>query len=315
MKTRMRHAATRVLLLIVIILSVIFLSSCGALNGASKNPSGNQGSPASGAAYDPSSTEGNFADLMANSEEPVIDTSHFRQGYVCAAATSPANLKFQVTLGDQTYNYDLPNDGSPEAYPLNMGSGTYSLRIMQNTTENKYVEIAYISVDVELDSDFSPFLVPNMFCWYEPNSACVAKARELTEGATNQAQVVEAVCTYVADNISYDVPKAVELSQGTGYVPSPDETLATCKGICFDYASLSAAMLRSSGIPTKLMTGYVGNDKLYHSWIMVYIDGSWETVSFQVKPNQWSRCDVTFASTGENRYVGDASFYEDRYTY
>ena len=82
-----------------------------------------------------------------------------------------------------------------------------------------------------------------------------------------------------------------------------------------DYASLSAARLRSMGIPTKLVTGYVGEDELYHAWIMVYIDGEWHSALFSVDRNTWSRCDVTFASAGSTKYTGDASAYTDRYTY
>ena len=42
------------------------------------------------------------------------------------------------------------------------------------------------------------------------------------------------------------------------------------KGICFDYAALMTAMLRSQGIPTKLEIGYSG--EVYHAWISTYID-------------------------------------------
>ena len=123
------------------------------------------------------------------------------------------------------------------------------------------------------------------------------------------------MCTFVADHVKYDNAKAAKLAQQSGYMPDPDDTLKTGTGICLDYASLSAAMLRSMGIPTKLMTGYVGKDEVYHAWIMVYIDGTWKASVFDVKSKTWSRCDVTFASTGATQYVGDASAYVDRYTY
>lgn len=54
----------------------------------------------------------------------------------------------------------------------------------------------------------------------------------------------------MVDNVSYDNDKTYNLKQATGYVPNPDKTLTSKKGICFDYASLGAAMLRSVGIPT-----------------------------------------------------------------
>ena len=101
----------------------------------------------------------------------------------------------------------------------------------------------------------------------------------------------------------------------TGYVPNPDDTLATGTGVCFDYASLGAAMLRSVGLPTKIITGYVTPGDLYHAWIMVYIDGSWHTGEFSVDSNSWSRVDLTFAASGSTEFTGDGTSYTDRYVY
>ena len=246
---------------------------------------------------------------------PDICVDYVDEGYVTAQAASPARLKFQIKLDEQTYNYDLPSDGEQVVYPLNMGNGTYTFRIMQNTSGSNYVELFSTEANVSLKNEFAPFLLPNLYCNYTAKSDCIEKARELTSGVSTQAEAVEAVCTFVADHVSYDNDKAEELAQRSGYVPDPDETLATGKGICFDYASLSAAMLRSMGIPTKVMTGYVGKNDVYHAWIMVYVDGTWKTGVFDVKPKAWSRCDVTFASTGATQYVGDASAYTDRFTY
>ena len=58
-----------------------------------------------------------------------IDVSSVNEGYVSVAAESAARLKFQVTSGDLTYNYDLPNNGKPTMYPINMGDGSYLFRI------------------------------------------------------------------------------------------------------------------------------------------------------------------------------------------
>ncbi len=244
-----------------------------------------------------------------------IDTSGVNEGWVSASATSAARLKFQIINGETTYNYDLPNDGTPTMYPINMGDGWYQFRVMQNTEGNNYVELDSTEADVMLDSEFAPFLIPNQMCNYTESSACVAKARELTAKATNEGEAVAYICTYVADNTKYDTPKAEELAKSSGYIPNADDTLATGKGICFDYASLSAAMLRSMGLPTKVMTGYVGDEKLYHAWIMVYVDGTWKTATFSVEPKTWSRCDVTFASTGATKYTGSGASYTDKYTY
>ena len=61
-----------------------------------------------------------------------LDVSCLDQGYVAVSAVSNMRLKFQVVHDDATYNYDLPNDGTPTLYPINMGSGQYRFRVMQN---------------------------------------------------------------------------------------------------------------------------------------------------------------------------------------
>lgn len=105
------------------------------------------------------------------------------------------------------------------------------------------------------------------------------------------------------------------MKEASGYVPDPDATLSSQTGICFDYASLGAAMLRSQGIPTKIVTGYVSPSNIYHAWIMVYIDGTWKSAQFSVEKDAWSRVDLTFAAGGSSTNVGDGKSYTDRFTY
>ncbi len=272
----------------------------------------------SGAAFNPpSSVRGVSFDAGAAVQGPdcAIDLSHVAQGYAAATGTSAARLKLQVKCGDGSYNYDMPTDGSPIFVPMNMGNGTYTLRVMQNTSGSNYVELLSASANVGLDSPFEPYLRPNVYCSFGDGSAAVRKARELTAGCATQAEALRAICLYIVDNVSYDNAKAERLSSASGYVPNPDATLSSMSGICFDYAALGAAMLRSVGIPTRIVTGYVSPNGFYHAWIMVHIDGTWHTVQFSVNPGEWSRVDLTFASTGGGAFVGDGVGYQDRYVY
>lgn len=298
---------------LAVLLFAFALAGCSSPGGASADAGETSGpaytAPASiaGASYDAAT-----AQTFGSSH---IDLSHLAEGYAAAAATNASRLKLQVTAGDMSYNYDLPGDGTPIVVPVNMGDGHYTFRVMQNTSGNNYVEIARAEQDVALTSEFEPFLRPNLFCDYSDDSACVTRARELAAGAENEGDVMRAVYRWVVDNISYDYDKAAELGTVTGYIPDPDATLSSGTGICFDYASLSAAMLRSLGIPCKIITGYVSPDDIYHAWNMVYIDGSWTSVEFSIDPDTWTRVDLTFAAAGAGDTVGDGSSYTDRYTY
>ncbi len=280
------------------------------------------GAPAestSGAAFQVAQTmpaTSSFSESEATgSNGALIDASHSSQGYVGASAQASSRLKLLVVMGDATQTYDMSQDGTPIIAPLTFGSGSYTIRVMQNTSGDSYVELAHVDVTVELDDEFAPYLRPNVYCDYDEASACVAKARELVGSATNQGEALEAICDYICSNVTYDDGKASQLQSSSGYVPDPDDTLAEGKGICFDYACLGAAMLRSQGIPTKVVTGYVSPDNIYHAWIEVYIDGTWVSAAFNVQAKTWSRLDLTFAAAGAGKSVGDGKEYTPRYVY
>lgn len=301
-------------LLAVCILCPITLVGCGSEStssgGSSDDTSGDPFSP-------PAQVELSTFDSSAASgaNNAFIDVSSVSKGYVGAAATSSSRLKLQVSKGGQNMNYDMPSDGTPIIVPLDMGSGSYTISVMQNTSGSRYAELYSTSANVQIESERAPYLVPNIFCDYDANSAVVAKAKELTRDAKNQGDALRIIYEWIENNIVYDNAKADQLSGKSGYIPNPDETLRTQRGICFDYASLAAAMLRSLGIPCKIVTGYVSPDGVYHAWNMVWIDGSWKTVSFTVNPRDWTRVDLTFAANGAGAMVGDGSNYTDRYVY
>lgn len=244
-----------------------------------------------------------------------IDVSTAPQGYVGVSAQGDSRLKFQAITNEATYSYDLAADGTPLIVPLNMGSATYTFRVMQNTSGSNYVQVAETTADVELESSLAPFLHPDVYCNFTPESACVAKARELVAGAQNEGDAVRSIYEWLVATIAYDDAKAAQLADATGYIPDPDDTLATQSGICFDYASLAAAMFRSSGIPCQVVTGYVSPGDLYHAWNMVYIDGQWVSAQISIEPDQWCRVDVTFAATGSGKNTGDGESYTVRYVY
>lgn len=243
-----------------------------------------------------------------------IDTSHVSQGYVAASAVSTSRLKFQVLFGDIKYNYDLPSDGTPQCYVLQSGSGVYTFRVMQNTTEDKYAEVYSTTVSVQLENELVPFLRPSQMVDYTAESECVAKAAELATQASTESGVVANIYEYIQNNIVYDTQKAETVQ--SGYLPDPDETLRSGKGICYDYASLAAAMLRSQGIPTKLITGYVQPGDLYHAWNMIWLEETgWITVKIEAPAHSWERIDLTFAAGASAAYTGDGTGYTDRLTY
>ena len=91
------------------------------------------------------------------------------------------------------------------------------------------------------------------------------------------------------------------------------------KGICFDYAALMTGMLRSLGIPCKMIFGYAG--KAYHAWISVWSeDTGWVDGVIFFDGTTWQRLDPTFASSANQseeimKYIGNGSNYKEKYFY
>ena len=125
------------------------------------------------------------------------------------------------------------------------------------------------------------------------------------------------VYDYVVTNLTYDRQKAATVQ--SGYLPVLDTVLAEKKGICFDYASLMTGMLRSQGVPCKLVVGYAGT--AYHAWINVWSEETgWIDGAIYFDGTSWQRMDPTFASTGKQSakimaYIGDGKNYTVKYIY
>ena len=254
-------------------------------------------------------------ELAETGQRVMLDLSAVSDGVVAVSAQSDKRLKFQVVKGEETYNYNLASDGTPSIFPLQCGDGEYRFRVMENVVDKKYAELFSRTVDVKLSDPFAPFLRQSDYVNFNADSACVKKAAELAKTAGTPLGLVAAVYGFVCQTVRYDEELARTVK--SGYLPVPDRTMLSGKGICFDYAALAASMLRSQGIPTRMVFGYVAPDQLYHAWNMFYTEETgWVTVSFEVSANSWVRLDLTFAANGaDSQFIGDGSNYADVYYY
>lgn len=252
-----------------------------------------------------------------------VDASNLADGYVSVKYTGgkDVRIKVRITKSGTTdyYDYNLNNKGTAETFPLTGGDGEYTIGVYENTTGTKYASAYSCTVTLALTSEFSPYLYPNQYVNFSDSSKVVAKAAELIKaaGAKTDLENVTAVYHYVVNNISYDYDLAANVA--SGYLPDVDKVLESGKGICFDYAAVMAAMLRSQNIPCKLVVGFAG--KVYHAWINVYIEGvGWVDQLIYFDGKTWSLMDPTFVSSGKNdpavlKYVGDGTNYSQKYAY
>ena len=149
------------------------------------------------------------------------------------------------------------------------------------------------------------------------SSKIVAKAGELVSEDMELLKQVSVIYDFVVSTLTYDTQKAATVT--SGYLPDLDTVLEQKKGICFDYAALMAGMLRSRGVPCKLVVGYAGT--AYHAWISVWSESTgWVDGAIFFDGTTWQRMDPTFASSGKKsesimKYIGNGANYTAKYLY
>lgn len=214
-------------------------------------------------------------DIVFEKKGTIVDASHANLGYVMVRQEGQdKKLKLRLSRGKYTLTYDLNNAGDFEVYPLQLGEGKYKLEVFAQVSGKRYSPVSSLTFSVDLQSELAPFLCPNQYVSYTADSLVVRIAGELCAGLNGDREKCDAIRQYVVSRMTYDTQLAQTVE--AGYLPAPDQTLKNNSGICFDFSSLLAAMLRSQGIAAQLVIGYA--DKQYHAWNEAYLDGEWRRI-------------------------------------
>lgn len=247
----------------------------------------------------------------------ILDISNQDQGYLTAESDSDdSRMNIQLTApSGVVYSYFLEPD-EQTVLPFSEGSGEYLITCYQQVDGNQYAALYTETLTIKLQNEFLPFLYPNQYVDFSSKSKTCKLAASLVKEDMTDIDILKTFYTYVTSHISYDYDKADSVE--AGYLPDVDDTLSTGTGICFDYAALTTAMLRSQDIPCKLQIGYSGDVK--HAWIDVYIRGSgWVTKAISFDGDTWKLMDPTFDANSDGdeaiqEYIGDESNYTVQFT-
>lgn len=257
-------------------------------------------------------------------EKAELDYSNAADGYVSVLYSgSSAQAKLRIANGSVQYDHDISADGTRDFIPL-MGSGSYTVKVYEHVSGKNFAPVLSGEFNVSMKNENDTFLYPNKYVSFGKDSDCVRKAAELCAGKSGDVEKIAAVFTYISENISYDKQLAATVNTtskgGNAYIPDPDRTLSSGKGICFDYASLFAAMCRSGGIPARLVIGYA-DPNIYHAWNEVYTDETgWITPELFLKKKGYNIADATFYAGNSDKkkiseYISDDGNYAAVYRY
>ncbi len=323
--------------LFLLLLIICLLCGCGtgrSAEGTSDLDEGTHASQQDTSADGVSSSDSSASDMVTRDNTPVVlvpsapgirvdeneyirlDYSNSTEGYITATYLgSNEKVKLQITgPDDNIYTYNISTD--PEVFPLTAGSGDYKIQAFEHVIDSQYSLVFDGTVTVSSIDEFAPYLYPNQYVWFTEDSAAVKKGAELASGCKDDIEVITSIYNYIISNITYDYDEAASVK--SGYIPDVDSVLSSGRGICFDYASLTASMLRSQSIPTRLEIGYVGDT--YHAWISTYVDEiGWVNGIIEFDGVNWRLMDPTFASSNSEKrlkeYIGDGSNYILKFKY
>lgn len=257
--------------------------------------------------------------LTALAAPATFDLSNVSAGYITVYYESNTGKALKVGVRDddsrmiQYYDYV---SGTKESFPLPEGAQNVSALLYENISENSYRKLESVTflntsasvpaqpipaagnssstsgdVAANLPANVKQYLNSVTEVSFRAGDSVSKKAAELTEGKKTTQEKAMAIYSYIVKNFSYDYDLYYDVLEGrvTRYTPDPNSILKAKEGICYDIASLYAAMCRSVGIPTKLVKGNSKPAGGYHAWNSVYNDATGEWVSMDLTLDMTAR--------------------------
>ena len=236
--------------------------------------------------------------------EPYYDAGADLTLYITNPHTQRPHALRAFKQGAKQYCFKI-NAQQYEVIPLTGGSGTYTIQISRKVDYDRRTPSLYTIYTAELhvtmDNEFAPYLNPNKYVNYTQDSEIVKIASALTENLGSTADKIAAIYNYVIDNYAYnesrdeailtDYEIGVTMILG-GYASEriSDAVLYENVYMQFDCAAYTAAMLRSQGIPSRVVVGDLTDDAdpVITAWVEVYSDAQgWIDDDFYLKGENW----------------------------
>lgn len=269
--------------------------------------------------------------VTATAAKSCFDLTTVDKGYISVFYKTNSDKSLKIGLKDDDTRavkyYDYVQ-GTVESFPLPDGATSVTASLYENVGGKSYKRLQNVSFSVQssggvvskiptasaetdgsttknLPSSVTRYLGSATEISFRAGDSVSQKAAELIAGKkTTQAQAM-AIYSYIVKNFSYDWDLYYDVIYGrvTRYTPKPNSILSSKVGICYDIASLYAAMCRSVGIPTKLVKGNSRPAGGYHAWNSVYDDATGNWVSMDLT------LDMTYRRGGTSTWRSIGSGY------
>lgn len=199
-----------------------------------------------------------------------LDLTCAEHGFFLASGEAGGKAyKLRVKYGETTMTYTLDPSGAYEVFPLQFGSGKYTISLYENTSGKKFASVGAVKLDAKLNNELAAFLAPNQIVNYTETSPAVALSQQICAGLNTDRERFEAIRAYVQKNYTYDFVRTFSVT--SDFLPDIDYCTGNGTGMYLDLAATTACMLRVQGIPTRFVMGTI--DKNEHAWNVVLLDG------------------------------------------
>lgn len=238
-------------------------------------------------------------------KEPVIDASETSNGVLIVRYQTSEMIKVLISKDGSSYNYNLPGDNMPVRYPLNMGQGEYQVQVLEHVSGTRYRPILSETIAAQWDDENVPYLQSIQLIRWDPSMKPILDAFRIAAEAGDEGKVRE-IYKELADTLVYNYDLLNKLP--TSYLPNIEETYSTRLGICYDFSSLFASMLRSVDVPVRLHMGFSSLISGPHAWNEVLVGDQWIVVDLTV--------DASYRESGDKyTFEKDPSQYSSNKTY
>ena len=210
---------------------------------------------------------------VLKADKLTVDASNADQGYIMVKGPkTKTRMKVTVEITGTKLQYDINGEGEYEVFPLQLGRTNYTVSLWRQVEGKKYGKIGQVKVAAKMEDELSCFLYPNQYVNYKKDSPCVKEAAEICKGLETDKEKFETIRKYVVKNFQYDYIKSVTVAGSSGLLPDIEGCWKGKKGICQDLSAMACAMMRTQGIPARLVIGTLGSGTP-HAWVMAWVDG------------------------------------------
>lgn len=169
-----------------------------------------------------------------------------------------------------------------DSFPCQFGTGEYTATVLEHQHGDEYLPLNSWNYQLNSSTD-NIFLQSIQNINWTKNAPYIQSYASSFSKTGNTQLFIKVVHDDMVKHFNYDYQKLSTVTNP--YVPDNTSLYKSKVGICYDFSSYFAAVMRAYDIPCKLVKGYRTGIDSYHAWNEVYDGNTWQTVDISYDIN------------------------------